>query len=237
MKIPILFYHKIDSPVSQAKEKSLYVAVESFERQMKYLKWRNYTPIHLGELLKILKGEQKPAFKPIVITFDDGYEDNYTYAFPVLKKFGFKATIFLVTRDIGKVSGVWMNSHEKLKTKLLNWEQIKEMHKWRVDFQSHTHSHTVLTRLNDKGIKNELTLSKQIIEEKLGSKVNFLCYPRGDFDERVKELVRKTGYSGAVTTIRGMVNENADLFALKRIGVKCGKKIWNFINYLTFKYR
>ncbi len=237
MKIPILFYHKINYPHPSAKEKNLYVDPKSFYYQMRYLKWRRYIPICLDELVNGIKGKKKLPPKPIVLTFDDGYEDNYTFAFPILRKFDFKATIFLVTKDIGKVSGVWIDSREKLKTPLLNWRQIKEMKEWGIDFQSHTHTHPVLTKLKNDQIKKELILSKQIIEEKLGQEVKFLCYPQGYFDERVKGLIKEVGYIGAVTTERGLVKLEDDIFALKRIGIKYRKKIWNFVHCLTFKYR
>lgn len=237
MKVPVLFYHKINFPAPEAKEKSLYVNPKNFHCQMRYLKYRRYNPIYLDELVKGMKGQIKLPPKPIVITFDDGYEDNYTVAFPILKEFGFKATIFLVTEDIGKISGVWMDSREKLKTSLLNWSQIEEMNKGGINFQSHTHTHPVLTKLNSEQIKKELLLSRRIIEEKLQKPVNFLCYPMGDFDERVEGLVKDTGYLGALTTKRGFVKDGDDLFTLKRIGIKYNKKIWNFVHALTFKYR
>ena len=82
--------------------------------------------------------------KPIVLTFDDGYEDNYTYAFPILKKFSFTATIFLITRDISGLSG-WSDSEETIKEPLLSWDKIKEMSDYGIDFQSHTHTHPSLT--------------------------------------------------------------------------------------------
>ena len=98
MKVPILFYHKISRPNPKAKVMDLYVTPYNFQRQMSYLKWRGYKTITLDELRGWLSSGKKLPARSIILTFDDGYEDNYTYAFPILKKIGFTATIFLITK-------------------------------------------------------------------------------------------------------------------------------------------
>lgn len=236
MRIPILFYHKINSPSPHARIKGLYVSPRSFYWQMKYLQWRGYIPISLDDLLFWLEGGRALPPRPIVLTFDDGYKDNYTNAFPILKEFGFSATVFIVTRDVGKFPD-WPESEEKLKEPLLSWNEIKEMSDYGISFQSHTHTHSILTRLSDEDIRYELMESKKVIEDALKKPVNFLCYPKGFFSERVKNLVKEAGYLGALTTKRGVITGDDDLFALKRIGIKHRHRLWKFIRYVEFKYR
>ena len=203
---------------------------------MRYLKLRGYTPINLYELVKGLNLGAKLPPRPIVLTFDDGYDDNYTYAFPILKKFSFTATIFLVTRDIGGLSD-WSDSEETTKEPLLSWDKIKEMSEYGIDFQSHTHTHPSLPKLDAQKIKEEILTSKEIIEQKLKKKVDFLCYPYGHFNSEVKQILKETGYQGAATTKRGVVKETDDPYSLKRIGIKRKHGLLAFIRYIEFKYR
>lgn len=236
IQIPILFYHKINYPPREAKIKGLYVTPFSFHWQMKYLKWRGYNSVNLDELYEGLHGQRKLPKKPIVITFDDGYKDNYCYAFPILKRFGFRATIFVITRDIGGTSG-WEDSEETIEEPLLSWDEIEEMHSEGMDIQAHTHTHVDLDKLDDERVEAELKTSKRILEERLGKKINFLCYPNGVFDERIKEITKKCGYLGAITTKRGTVTENSDWFALRRIGIKRKHQLWRFAKYVEYKYK
>ncbi|MBU0534185.1 MAG: polysaccharide deacetylase family protein [Candidatus Omnitrophica bacterium] len=236
MKVPILFYHKISQPNPKAKVSALYVTPYNFRRQMRYLKWRGYKTISLYELLNWLDGTKKLPSKSIILTFDDGYEDNYTYAFPILKEFRFSATIFLITKDIGGLSG-WINSEETIKEPLLSWDKIKEMANYGIDFQPHTHTHPSLPKLDKEKIKKELVISREIIEKQLGKKADFLCYPYGHFNSGVQQILKEVGYKCALTTKRGIVKQNDNLYALNRIGIKDTHGLFRFIRYVEFKYR
>jgi peptidoglycan/xylan/chitin deacetylase (PgdA/CDA1 family) len=236
MKVPILFYHKISKPHPKAKIPDLYVTPYNFRRQMRYLKWRGYKTINLHELTEWLSCGKKLPKKPIILTFDDGYEDNYTYAFPILKEFGFTATIFLITKDIGGLSG-WVDSEETVKEPLLSWDKIKEMSDYGIDFQPHTHTHPSLPKLDKEKIKEELVISKEIIEKELKKKAEFLCYPYGHFDSVVQQILKEVGYKCALTTKRGLVKQNDNPYALNRIGIKDKHGLLRFIRYVEFKYR
>jgi len=236
MKVPILFYHKISHPNPKAKVSALYVTPYSFRRQMKYLKWRGYETISLDDLFKWLSFGQTLPKRPIILTFDDGYEDNYTYALPILKEFGFTATIFLITRDIGGSSG-WVDSEETVKEQMLSWDKIKEMSDYGIDFQPHTHTHPSLPKLDKEKITEEVITSRQIIEKKLQKKADFLCYPYGHFNSETEEVLKEAGYKGALTTKRGLVKQNDNPYALNRIGIKDKHGLFRFIRYVEFKYR
>jgi peptidoglycan/xylan/chitin deacetylase (PgdA/CDA1 family) len=201
--VPILMYHNISY-----ERGSFFVSPEIFARQMEYIKRNGYEVITLDDLVESIRNKKLLGRKKVVITFDDGYKDNFKYAYPVLKKFGFPATVFLVTDFIG---------NEK---KFLSWEEVMLMSKGGVSFGAHTRAHFYLGSLNnEKTARDEIESSKKAIENKLGIPVDYFCYPSGAFNEKTKELVINAGYKGACTTNRGFARFNSDVYELKRIKV------------------
>jgi peptidoglycan/xylan/chitin deacetylase (PgdA/CDA1 family) len=206
--VPILMYHSINYG-----EGSHFVSPENFARQMEYIKKNGYEVITLDELVRGIKSKQKTKKNKVVITFDDGYQDNFKYAYPVLKKLGFPATIFIITDFMGKLP-------KKDKEKFLTWEEVIEMSRNNISFGSHTKSHLYLgATLDEKTVLEEMAGSKMIIEQKTGIPAGYFCYPSGGFNEAVKEMVKQAGYKGACTTNRGFANFNSDIYELKRVKV------------------
>ena len=201
---PILMYHNIDE---RSQEIKTSVSPESFQRHMEFLHNRNYNVVSFSEMIDLVKDGQRVPHKTVAITFDDGYEDNYTNAYPVLKKYDLPATIFVITRDIGKEG-------------FLTRGQIKEMAKEsRVEIGSHTHTHPWLPGLEERDIIRELSRSRGIIEGITGQEEMTLCYPTGAFNEEVKEVVREIDYKGACTTSPGQKYPDDDIFGLKRVRI------------------
>ncbi len=201
--VPILMYHHFGYDKS-----TLFVTPDNFVRQMQYLKDKGYRIVSLDELVEGIKKERKFKRNTVVITIDDGYEDNYIYAYPVLKGYGFPATIFIIANFIDSKKGY------------MSWEEIKTMAKDNISFGAHTKNEAYLPSLNKKEILwDEIAGSKKIIENKIGKHVYYFCYPTGGFTEEVKLMVEKAGYKGACTTNRGFVELNKDLYELKRIKV------------------
>jgi peptidoglycan/xylan/chitin deacetylase (PgdA/CDA1 family) len=191
---------------------SFFVSPENFAKQMEYIKKNGYEVITLDELVRSIKDKKSLKRNKVVITFDDGYKDSFQYAYPVLKKFGFPATIFIVADFVGKS---FTNGKE-----FLSWDEIILMSKDGILFGSHTKSHFNFGhQMNEKTALSEMTDSKKIIEEKIGMPVDYLCYPSGAFSKRTKELVAQAGYKGACTTNRGFAKLNRDVYELKRIKV------------------
>ncbi len=179
---------------------------------MRYLKENNFKVISLRELWEMLENSKPFLPKSVVLTFDDGYEDNYLNAFPILKKFNFPATIFVPTSFIGKEK----EARKGARLRILNIEEIKEMAKsGLVEFGSHSHNYLKLTKLNDGELERELADSKKILEEILGFPVTSFAYPYGNFDERVKNRVSKY-YNLAFSINKGVVNSKSDFFTLPR---------------------
>lgn len=200
--VPVIMYHSIDENVSS----SLSVSPKSFARQMKFLRDFGYNVISLEELIGYIRDRRPLKAKTLAITFDDGNRNNYTAAYPALKKYNLPATIFVIVDNVGKED-------------FLNWDQIKEMSLNNITIGSHTLKHAYLTSLDSKSLENELVLSKKILEERIGKRVDVISYPLGGFNEAVKEVVKRAGYIGACATNPGKKYPNNDIYALKRIRI------------------
>lgn len=206
-RTPVIIYHSIDYSGS-----CISMAPPEFERQMEIIKEEGYAAITLRELVEGLrKGEEKS--NSVVLTFDDGFRNNYEAALPILKKFGFKATVFLATGYLGKKC-TWDKRQDIPDLPLLTWEMVKEMDSYGIDFQSHTVTHPHLTGIPDKKIREELRKSRWAIEDRIGKRCGIFCYPYGEYDSRVIEVVKEEGFSAAAA-IRP---EKEGLFSIGRVG-------------------
>ena len=201
--VPILMYHHVrPNPVKDLNTDSPL----SFEKQMAFLSKYRYKVITLDEYIAIKKNGGKFSRNTVVITFDDGYDDNYTYAFPILKKYHFPATMFVISDYVGQEP-------------FLTWQQVREMSNEGVIIGSHTRHHRYLPNVLDEELHNQIEGSKRIIEEHLGKEVNYIAYPTGGFTQMVKDVVKSAGYIAGFTTNRGQDKSNQDFFELKRIRV------------------
>lgn len=203
-KILVLNYHKVDN-----MDISLSVLPKDFDRQMKYLKDNNFHTITPQEMYAALtEGAELPE-NPVVITFDDGYYDNYKYAYPILKKYGFKGTIFVVTSFLDRGQQGY-----------ITWGQAQEMESSGViNIESHTVTHSSMTEQTDEQLRYEMAESKRDIEQRLGKTVDFIAYPTGTFNLHIASLVKEAGYKGAFTIKYGNVDRASNLFALERVPI------------------
>jgi peptidoglycan/xylan/chitin deacetylase (PgdA/CDA1 family) len=203
----ILTYHRVRN---DGKDPDISVSTVKFEREMAYLK-RHFNVISLGTLINDIGKSPNILVDNIAITFDDGYKDNYLNAYPVLKRHGLSATIFLVSKLVGTSEG------------MLNEDEIEMMRKGGIDFGSHTASHKVLTEIDINTAAEEILRSKEDLGKLLKEEMQFFAYPRGKrkhFNNKIKYLVKKSGYKAAFTTENGEIDNRSDLFALKRIGIR-----------------
>ena len=201
--VPILMYHRFGY-----EEGTLFVTPENFSKQMDYLQNKNYKVISLEELVNGIKSGKKFPRNSVVITIDDGYEDNHKYAYPVLKNHNFPATIFIVSSYID-------NNPEYFKKK-----QMKEMMENGITFGGHTRSNVYLPDIKDKKVLyDEIAGCKKDIEAILGEKIKFYCYPTGGFTEEIKQMTKDAGFEAACTTNRGISRFNTGLYELKRVKI------------------
>lgn len=225
VRIPILMYHGISRDVEERVHPYYKIATtpEVFGQHMAMLVERGCQVIGLDAAIKLLRRDnnvlQGMPTQPVVITFDDGYLDFYTNAYPVLARHGFTATVFLPTAFID--SG---NRKTAGKT-FLSWPQVRELADCGVSFGSHTTSHGYLLEKTGAEMEQEMRLSKETIEEKTGNAVRFFSYPFAfpEHDKRFVAVLRNTlqtcGYSCAVTTSIGTATQGDDLLSLKRLPI------------------
>jgi len=211
--LPVLMYHSV-SPKATA-ENRLNVSVATFERQMLFLKEHRYNVLPLGSLVDLIKNKKKIPPSSVVITFDDGYRNNFDYAFPILKKYKFPATIFIIVREVGRSQA-----------DRLNWKEIKIMSVSRlISFGSHGIGPDPLTKIeSEEDLRKEICDSKKILEEKLGRKITLFSYPEGRFNDKIRGLVIACGYELAVATNPGRNYPDNDIFALRRLRISESSK-------------
>ena len=202
-KVLILNYHKIDNTFI-----SLAIRPDDFDTQMKYLSENGYHTISPDELYDSLAGTGELPDNPVMITFDDGYEDNYANAYPILKKYGFKATIFVVTSFL-----------DKNKKGYMSWDQAREMDANGISIQSHTVDHKSMTDLTDDQLRMELVDSKKKAEKELGHPVNYMAYPTGIHNLHIAQMVKEAGYKAAFTIKYGNVDKASNIYALERVPI------------------
>ena len=226
VRIPILEYHSVNDRISR----QLAVPVSSFEMQMRYLVEEGYTPISVDELSKSYASTSHLHLKPILITFDDGYRDNYVNAYPILNRFGFKATVFLATDYIDRTAEFSALPASLEGKNILSWDEIREMKEGGIAFGSHTCSHSILPIMQDEQAESEIRKSKSRIEDQLGVEVVSFCYPNGRFNQKIREMVVSSHYLAACAETFQDPN-NEDLFCLRRIRISRGD------NMLAFRFK
>ena len=199
--IMVLNYHKVDN-----LDISLAVLPADFAAQMKYLAENNFHTIDIETFYAGLSGETQLPENPVLITFDDGYKDNYTNALPILKQYGLKATVFVISDFVGRKD-------------YMTWDELREMRESGVSIQSHTATHASLTDLTDEQLKKELTESKQKIESEIKDEVNFIAYPTGAYNLHIAGLVKSAGYKAAFTVKYGNVDGHSNFYAVERVPV------------------
>ena len=202
VKVLVLNYHMVNPMVI-----SLAIDPTDFEWQMKYLVDHGYHTISTDEIYDFIEGKGALPDRPVLITFDDGYVDNYTNAYPILKKYNLKATIFIVTGFVSSRKGY------------LTWDQLREMEQHGIMAQSHTVTHAPLPELPDERIREELVESKRTAEAELGHPIDFIAYPTGAHDLHIVSIAKAAGYRGGFTVKYGNVDRSSNVYAMERVPV------------------
>ena len=218
-RLPVLMYHSILNG-GEDKVSPYYRTTTSpkiFAEQMELLRAEGFRGVNLQEGRELLR--RGSAEKIVAVTFDDGFRDFYTQAFPVLKQHSFSATMFLPTAFID-------NKPLRFKEReCMTWNEVRELHNAGIEFGSHTVNHPKLYELDFAQIRTELEVSKSVIEEKLGAAISSFAYPYAfpsadrQFVEALEELLKGAGYECNATTRIGRVSTDDDPFTLKRLPV------------------
>jgi len=200
--IPILEYHMVND-----QDKEVYaVPTKEFSEQMAYLKEQGYETISLLDFMKAQKGKIELPDKPIILTFDDGYADNYTNLLPLLERFNMKATVFMATNYIG-LDGY------------LTWNQLRDMQNRQIEIGSHTANHEPLSSLTEEQVRDELNQSKLLLEWNGIHTVFFFSYPNGIYNETALKDLAAGNYLGAVTGDAGLNTFATMPYLLQRVNI------------------
>jgi peptidoglycan/xylan/chitin deacetylase (PgdA/CDA1 family) len=207
-------YHKVAALNPRSNVLGHYVSPAAFDRQMGALQAMGFSSVPLGHFRDALKVK-----RPVVITFDDGYQNFYDHALPSLKKRGLAATVFLVSGQIGGTNE-WDAKLGDVEERLMTAEMIASARKEGIEFGSHTSNHANLTKVDADTAWREICDSRCDLEERLGEPVSTFAYPYGAENSEVREMVSKAGYRFACSTRKGANDSTTDPFALKRINIR-----------------
>lgn len=212
-----LVYHRVCSD-SDHFHSSYAVRASDFRRQMEYLMSRGYAAVTLDELLEKDRRPSSGTSKRVLITFDDGYLDNYTNAFPILNDLGLPAVIFLVA-DFSRRTNWWDTPLGVPEARLLDPSHIEEMAAGRIEFGSHTLTHRSLPGLDDAALGEELRASRKAIEQVARKPVRAFSYPYSHVDHRVKLAVQDAGYACGFAVNSGPFRPEVDRWEIRRVNV------------------
>ncbi|HZX71499.1 MAG TPA: polysaccharide deacetylase family protein [Rhodanobacter sp.] len=215
--LPILMYHNIASaPRDLRIYRSLYVRAGAFARQMGLLHRLGYTGLSMSAAMPYLRGERRG--RVVAITLDDGYLDNLDNALPVLQRFGFSATVYVVSGSIGRFNA-WDAERLGIRKPLMSVQELRRWHAGGMEIGAHSRTHPRLSGCTDAELRDEIHGSKAELEDRIGHPVSQFCYPYGDVDDRVVAVTREAGYAAATATRRGRAVPGADLWRLPRVQV------------------
>ncbi len=237
--VPVLMYHHVLS-----SDSFIASSVENFEKQMQYLVQNGWKTLTSDEFLKYKTKQIKLPKKSVLITFDDGWRDNYIYAYPILKKYNLKATLFVVTQwieeaSISKDCEYIEKNHKECKRiapvnpreVLCNWNELKEMQDV-FDIHSHTHTHRD-KYFGDFSWEEEFKKSKKLLQDRMGIISSHLCWPRGKYNNHLIQKAKENRFDILYSTKRGINLADNSLVEIKRLAVKKDEK-WLKKNLFIF---
>jgi peptidoglycan/xylan/chitin deacetylase (PgdA/CDA1 family) len=228
---PILTYHHVGRRKTRARIKGLYVSPRLFANQISELRAAGFSTATFQSVIALQKSQQKRIF----ISFDDGYRDVLEHALPPLGASGFSAIQFLVADLLGKTNE-WQQRAGDVVEPLMDEVQVRDWLMAGHEIGAHTCSHAHLTRISAFQAREEISASKKKLEDLFGRRIRHFCYPYGDWNQAVRDLVQEAGYDSACSTQFGINMQSADPFALKRITARYPSRTWRrFWSWLTVR--
>ena len=221
--IPILAYHKVDTRLELG---GTMISPKRFAGHLEYFRKNGYQSVTLSRAVELMRQDQGGEKKYLCLTFDDAYEGLYRHAFPLLKEYGFTATVFVVTDYAGR-SNDWDINWGGLKFGHLSWEQMRELQACGIEFGSHAKTHRDLRFLSPEELRTELAGSREAMEQNLGVPAATLSYPFGLYNEAVRQAAIDAGYLSACSLSPWMKNSHIDYHALRRCGVYVTDILWD----------
>jgi peptidoglycan/xylan/chitin deacetylase (PgdA/CDA1 family) len=227
----ILMYHILDNPQSELEAKYC-CNPENFSEQMAWLA-ETHSPVSLTTMLDILDGRTNTPKTPVAITFDDGFSSTFEHALPILTKHRIPATMYIVADRVG-ADNDWMFNRGMPRRALMDATQIREMHASGVEIGSHTLTHPKLSECAPDRISQEISDSKQRLEDLLGSSIQHFAYPFGNYNLLARDMVQQAGYASACSTRSGFNSRDTDRYLLRRIEIFGDDKLWQCKQKMKF---
>lgn len=212
--IPVLCYHDV---IAEESDNDMLMLAERFEEEIKYLHDNGYTSITMDQLYDYLENNKEVPKKSVVITFDDGYIGNYTYAYPILKKYNMHATIFAIPSMLQNPT-------------YLNEDQLRELSDNNIEIQSHTFNHEHLSTLTEEEQFKTLKESKESLEKILGKEVNYIAYPYGESNADSRKAAEKAGYKLAFSLNGANADRSDNVYNVDRLYMSNNYSLEQFIN-------
>lgn len=214
---PVIQYHKIDLPGPGSLVRGGFTPPRRFARQMAFLKKSGFVFYTVSSLIEHFKEHGHFPDRGVAVTLDDGWLDNYTNAFPVLRALGIVATIFIVPSCLGE-SSIKAAAEGEIARAHLSREQVKEMSEAGIEFGSHSLNHRLLHQLPHQEVVLEVEEAKRQIEELTGRECKTFAYPAGYYNQQAQQIIADAGHIAAFSTTYGPV-DTLDLYALNRIEI------------------
>jgi peptidoglycan/xylan/chitin deacetylase (PgdA/CDA1 family) len=231
--LPILCYHNVATAPKDAPFKLLYVSPESFERQLWTLRRLGLRGVSTSEgIARLRNGTSRGC---VVFTFDDGYADTLTVAAPLMKRYGFGATCYVVSSAVGTYNR-WDADYLRERKPLMSRAQLDQWLAAGMEVGSHSLSHQRLHELPQEQARDEIAGSRAELRNMLGVSIEHFAYPFGHLTDDVVELVRHAGYSSAMTLLRGLAQASDDRLRLPRILVNGEHGLWKFLLHVATPY-
>jgi peptidoglycan/xylan/chitin deacetylase (PgdA/CDA1 family) len=229
-RLPILAYHRI-APTGSAALAPYRIAPEAFEAQLRYLKDAGYRSVGLEEWRAAMVKHAPLAGRCVMFTFDDGTCDFSEFAWPLLKKYGFGATLFVVAGEVGDQNR-WDHAYGE-DIALLNWDELRALSADGLEIGAHSHSHHHLTALSPEELVRDSLLTRRILIERLGYPIRSMAYPYGDHDRVVRHLVGAAGFSFGLTCEEGRCGLWDNAMQLKRLTILGSDDFASFVRMLS----
>lgn len=221
--IPILMYHSVEAMPKSTVMRSLHVSPRQFKLQMRLLNFLGYKALSIKKLKPYIDGHK--SGKVVGITFDDGYQNILINAAPILLKYNFSATCYIVSDNLG-LTNTWDLDKGITQRPLMTEDEVNLWLSFGMDIGAHTMSHPDLTMISQQSAKKEIRDCKLKLEKTFNTQINDFCYPFGRFNKEITNLVEESGYLSATSMKRGKINSGTNSFTMPRVPV----------NYRTFPH-
>jgi peptidoglycan/xylan/chitin deacetylase (PgdA/CDA1 family) len=225
--VPILMYHQV-LPDAPPAFREYTVTARAFAAQMRWLSVAGYTPIGLDLLLAHRESGAPLPRRPVVITFDDGFRGCEEYAMPTLQACGFTATFYLVAGLVGRTSR-WLLRARGIEFPIMSWNSARSLEAAGFTCAAHSLTHPRLGELSEAKCRDELSRSREILQQELGHRVDHLAYPFGSLRAETRRIAADVGYRSAVTVRVGLSTPEDDPLALHRVPISGEESLADFV--------